>query len=342
MVINWGIFMIRRKEVQRLILIEVIFLSFLGILLVLEKMTTSTFLLVLFSIFGCDFFFFLILYKESKQIEKLSLDMNRILNGDYSIGIRDYEEGDISNLKSDIDQMTIKLKEQTEQSRKDKKYLEEILSDISHQIKTPLTSMYVMNDLFLEDNTMSEEVRREFLLKNREQLERMEWLVASLLKMSRLDSGTETLKRRTIQSHDLILSVIEPLKIPIELKKQTLEINYQKDPVLFVDPNWTREALLNILKNAHEHTEENGTLKINVTETPIYYEITISDTGSGISKEDLPHIFERFYKGSGNKESIGIGLHMAKKIITMQEGEIRAISLKQGTKFEIRFYKRNF
>lgn len=340
--INWEIFMIRRKEIQHLILIEIIFLFFLLILLFIEKITLPNALLVLFTILGCDVLFFYILYKESRQIEKLSLDMNRILNGDYSIGIRDYEEGDISNLKSDIDQMTIKLKEQTEQSRKDKKYLEEILSDISHQIKTPLTSMYVMNDLFLEDNTMNEEVRREFLLKNRSQLERIEWLVASLLKMSRLDSGTETLKRRTIPSRDLIQSVVEPLKIPIELKKQLLEINYQKDPVLFVDPNWTREALLNILKNAHEHTEENGTLKIEVTETPIYYEITISDTGSGISKEALPHIFERFYKGSGNGESIGIGLHMAKKIITMQEGEIRAIPLKKGTKFEIRFYKKNF
>lgn len=340
--INWGIFMIRRKEIQRLILIEVIFLFLLGIFLFLEKITFQNVLFAFFTMLGCDYFFFRILYKESRQIEKLSLDMNRILNGDYSIGIRDYEEGDISNLKSDIDQMTIRLKEQTEQSRKDKKYLEEILSDISHQIKTPLTSMYVMNDLFLEDNTMSDEVRREFLLKNRNQLERMEWLVTSLLKMSRLDSGTEPIKRRTIPSKDLIQSVVEPLKIPIELKKQTLEIIYQKDPFFYVDPNWTREALLNILKNAHEHTEENGTLKIEVTETPIYYEITMSDTGSGISKEDFPHIFERFYKGSGNSESIGIGLHMAKKIITMQQGEIRAIPLKKGTKFEIRFYKRNF
>jgi len=334
--------MIRRKEVQHLILIEGIFVFLLGLLLFLEKIESPTFLIVIFTMLGCNISFFWILYKESRQIEKLSHDMNRILNGDYSIGILDYEEGDISNLKSDIDQMTIKLKEQTEQSQKDKKYLEEILSDISHQMKTPLTSMYVMNDLFLEDNTMSEEVRREFLLKNKEQLERIEWLVTSLLKMSRLDSGTETLKRKTIHSSDLILSAVEPLKIPIELKRQTLEINYHKDPVLFVDPNWTREALLNILKNAHEHTEEKGIIKIEVTETPIYYEITVTDTGSGISKEDLPHIFERFYKGSGNKESIGIGLHMAKKIITMQEGEIRAISLRQGTKFEIRFYKRNF
>ncbi len=334
--------MIRRKEVQRLIKIQTIFCLFLVVLLFLETISSTTFILVISSILGCDLLFFWILCKESRQIEKLSSDMNKILNGDYSIGILDYEEGDISNLKSDIDQMMIKLREQTEQSRKDKKYLEEILSDISHQIKTPLTSMYVMNDLFLEDKTMKEEVRREFLLKNRAQLERIEWLVTSLLKMSRLDSGTETLKRKKIKSSDLISSVVEPLKIPIELKKQTLEINYHKDPILFVDPNWTREAFVNILKNAHEHTEEFGNLMIEVTETPIYHQIIISDTGCGIPKEDLPHIFERFYKGSSSKESIGIGLHMAKKIITMQQGDIKAISLDKGTQFVIKFYKKNF
>lgn len=334
--------MARRKEIKLFISFQFFFCLFLGALFFLEWISTSTFLLILFNLIGCDLLFFLVLYKESRQIQNLSKDMNKILNGDYSIGIRDYEEGDISNLKNDIYQMTIKLREQTEQSKKDKKYLEETLSDISHQLKTPLTSMYVINDLFLENSDMTEEVRREFLLKNRTQLERVEWLVTSLLKMSRLDSGAETLKRKKIKSSELISSVVDPLKIPIELKEQKLEIDYKNDPTLFLDPNWTREALVNILKNAHEHTKEHGSLKIMVSETPLYFEIIISDTGCGISKEDLPHIFERFYKGTGSKESIGIGLHMAKKIISMQQGEIKVIPLSLGTRFEIHFYKKNF
>ena len=334
--------MIRRKEIKLVLLIQVLLLGILYGLSIFEKISKDTFVLVLGTLVFCNTLFFLILYIESKKIEKLSIDMNRILNGDYSIDIKDYEEGDISNLKNDIYKMTIKLREQTEQSRKDKKYLEEILSDISHQLKTPLTSMYVINDLFLEDKDMEPVVRREFLIKNKNQLERIEWLVTSLLKMSRLDSGTETMKKRKVKASELIESVVEPLKIPIELKSQILKIEYKKNPTLFIDPNWTREAFVNILKNAHEHTEEDGILKIIVDETPIYFEFIISDTGCGISKEDLPHIFERFYKGKENKESIGIGLHMAKKIIMLQQGDIKATSNKKGTTFEIKFYKRDY
>ena len=334
--------MIRRKEIKISIFLQLIFLGVLLGLFFFEKISKDTFLFSFLTVLGTNFLFFFVLYQESKKIERLSIDMNRILNGDYSIGIQDYEEGNISNLKNDIYKMTIKLREQTEQSKKDKRYLEEILSDISHQLKTPLTSMYVINDLFLEDKEMSSEVRHEFLIKNKNQLERIEWLVTFLLKMSRLDSGTETMKRRKIKGSDLIRSVIEPLKIPIELKGQTLNVEYKKDPILFVDPNWTREALLNILKNAHEHTPENGILQISLQETPIYFQFVISDTGHGISKEDLPHIFERFYKGNGNQESIGIGLHMARKIVMMQQGNIKVLSSPKGTTFHIKFYKKNY
>lgn len=334
--------MIRRKEIKIVVLIEIILIGIFYGLFLLEKISNHTFFLVFASILFCNLLFFIVLYKESKKIEKLSTDMNHILNGDYSIDIKDYEEGDISNLKNDIYKMTIKLREQTEQSRKDKKYLEEILSDISHQLKTPLTSMYVINDLFLEDKDMDPTIRRDFLIKNKNQLERIEWLVTSLLKMSRLDSGTETMKKKKVKASDLIENVVEPLKIPIELKSQILKIEYRKDPTLLIDPNWTREALVNILKNAHEHTKEGGILEIIVDETPIYFEFIIQDTGCGISKEDLPHIFERFYKGKENKESIGIGLHMAKKIIMLQQGDIKANSSKEGTTFEIKFYKRDY
>lgn len=278
--------------------------------------------------------------KQYKKIREIDTYMNNILNNNYSLDIREYLEGDISNLKNDIYKMTVRLKEQIESSKKDKIYLEETLSDISHQIKTPLTSMYVINDILM-DSGMDENTKKEFLLKNKAQLERIEWLVTSLLKMSRLDSGSVILKKEKVNLKNLIDKSLEPLRIPIELKNINLEVNCSKEIEVDVDFNWTSEALVNIIKNACEHTKEFGSLSIICDTNPIYTEIQIKDTGEGIEPNDLPHIFERFYKGKHNKESIGIGLNMAKKIIDMQGNDISVESvLKKGTTFKIKIYKK--
>lgn len=295
------------------------------------------FTVIIFIILESIYLFFT--RRQYKKINDMDTYMNNILNNDYSMDIREYAEGDISNLKNDIYKMTVKLKEQTDNSKKDKVYLEETLSDISHQIKTPLTSMYVINDI-LSDNKLKSEVKKEFLLKNRNQLERIEWLVTSLLKMSRLDSGSVILKKKKVQCRELIEKAIEPLKIPMELKNIDLNIDVNAKIYVNVDFNWTAEALINIIKNACEHTAEFGNIDISVKDNPIYTEICIKDSGEGINSDDLPHIFERFYKGKHNKESIGIGLNMAKKIIDLQGGTIEVISeLKVGTTFQIKIYK---
>ena len=273
-----------------------------------------------------------------KKIEYIDTYMNRILNGNYDLAIKDNKEGDISNLKNDIYKMTIKLKEQTEASIKDKQYLESILSDISHQLNTPLTSMYMINDLLQED--LDPKLKKEFLTKNKNQLIRIEWLVTSLLKMSRLDSGMIILKRENVQLASLIDKALEPLLIPLELKNISLEKKIPSDLVFLCDEGWTREALINIIKNAGEHTFNNGTITLEASTNPIYTEIRIKDTGNGISKKDAPHIFERFYKGEGNKDSIGIGLNMAKSIIEKQNGSISfETEYQKGTTFIIKFYK---
>lgn len=294
------------------------------------------------STFICYILFMLliILYKKSqdKKINEISNYMNSVLNGNYSLDIRSYEEGRLSILKNDIYKITVKLKEQTDMAINEKNNLEMILSDISHQIKTPLTSMYVINDL-LKSDKLSKKEKIEFLNKNESQLERIEWLVTSLLKLSRLDNGFVKLKKEKVEVAKLIDNCLNPLLIPIELKNQNVvkQIdNFEID----IDFNWFSEAIINILKNAHEHTNAFGTIKVETSDNSMYSSIIISDNGTGISKQDLPHIFERFYKGDNQKESIGIGLNMAKKIIDLSGGEINVLSTpSEGTTFIIKIYK---
>lgn len=294
------------------------------------------------STFICYILFMLliILYKKSqdKMINEISNYMNSVLNGNYSLDIRSYEEGRLSILKNDIYKITVKLKEQTDMAINEKNNLEMILSDISHQIKTPLTSMYVINDL-LKSDKLSKKEKIEFLNKNESQLERIEWLVTSLLKLSRLDNGFVKLKKEKVEVAKLIDNCLNPLLIPIELKNQNVvkQIdNFEID----IDFNWFSEAIINILKNAHEHTNAFGTIKVEANDNSMYSSIIISDNGTGISKQDLPHIFERFYKGDNQKESIGIGLNMAKKIIDLSGGEINVLSTPSvGTTFIIKIYK---
>ena len=331
--------MLRDKENKKLLLFHSIILLLLIISLITLKIELNIILLVTIFYLITIIITWYHLYKKNKKIKNLSTYMNNILNNNYSLDIRDYEEGNLSNLKNDIYKMTVKLKEQSDLSQKEKKYLEEVLSDISHQLKTPLTSMYVINDVLLSDKKIDDSKKQEFLIKNRKELERIEWLVTSLLKMSRLDSGSEKIIPKETKLDDLIRKTVTPLEIPIELKNQHLILDYDKNIKLNIDLNWTTEALINILKNAHEHTKENGTIQIKVKDTVIYTEIEIIDTGEGISTTDLPHIFERFYKGKTNKESIGIGLNMAKKIINLEKGDIKVISNSNGTTFNIKFYK---
>lgn len=333
--------MFRDKKIKNLLISQILIIITSIIISIILKTPKEGIILMIVSLILVSTLIWIHLYQQSKKIKNLSSYMNSILNNNYSLDIRDYEEGDLSNLKNDIYKMTVKLKEQSDLSLKDKKYLEEVLSDISHQLKTPLTSMYVINDVLLSDKKISEDKKQEFLMKNRKELERIEWLVTTLLKMSRLDSGSETLKIKEVPLGILIKKVLEPLEIPIELKKQELVLEYDEDIILNIDLNWTAEAIINIIKNSHEHTKEEGMIIIKSKDTPIYTEIEIIDNGEGIDSKDLPHIFERFYKGKGNKESIGIGLNMSKKIINLEKGEIKATSDSSGTVFNIKFYKQN-
>ncbi len=278
--------------------------------------------------------------REYRELEKLSGYLRRICNGEYSLDIRDNEEGELSILKNEIYKVTLMLSKQGELLKKEKIQLADAISDISHQLKTPLTSMRVMSDL-LSDNDLEAEKRIEFTNNIEMQLDRMQWLLTSLLKLSKIDAGTVSFKKDRVAVSELIRKSTEPLLIPIEIKNQTLVIEGGSNVSFIGDLYWTTEALINIIKNCIEHTGEDGRISIFFDENPLFTEIKISDNGRGIEKEDLPYIFKRFYKGKNAVEdSVGIGLAMAKTIVTSQNGDINVSSRKnEGTCFIIKFYK---
>ncbi|MFK3960855.1 sensor histidine kinase [Pseudalkalibacillus hwajinpoensis] len=275
-----------------------------------------------------------------REIAQLSSYLRQISSGDYTLDVRNNHEGELSILKNDIYKVTMMLSEHRSLLQEDKVKLTNAISDISHQLKTPLTSMLVMVDL-VSDPNLDEEKRVEFTTNIRVQLERIEWLVSSLLKLSKIDAGTVIFKKERISAQQVIQKAVESILIPVDIKQQTLNITGD-DGVTFVgDLNWTSEALLNILKNCVEHTDEGGTISLSYSDNPLYTEITVADNGNGIPKEDLPYIFKRFYRGkNAGDDSVGIGLAMAYSIITSQNGDIEVSSEQgTGTEFTIKFYK---
>lgn len=278
--------------------------------------------------------------RRYQEIEKLSAYLRRIYNGDYSLDIRDNMEGELSILKNEIYKVTLILSKQAEALQAEKEQLADVLSDISHQLKTPLTSMMVMSELLSSDE-LEPEKRKEFTKNLEIQFRRMEWLLTSLLKLSKLDAGTVEFKKEKILASEAVKQALKPVLIPMELKEQKLKINGDEEISFLGDFNWTVEALVNILKNCMEHTQEGGTISVIYSDNPIFVQIQIMDNGSGIEKEDLPFIFKRFYKGkNAGEDSIGIGLALAKSIIVSQNGDVTVASQKnQGTEFNIKFYK---
>jgi len=274
------------------------------------------------------------------EIDKLSSYLRQISAGDFILDIRDNHEGELSILKNDIYKVTLMLAEQRNLLQKEKIKLTNAISDISHQLKTPLTSMMVMTDL-LSDDRLPPPKRKEFTHNLQIQLERMEWLVSTLLKLSKIDAGTVEFKKEPIVVKELVQKALEPVLIPMDINEQSVSISGEENVTFLGDLNWTAEALLNILKNCVEHTPKGGKISITFSENALLTEINIADNGRGIAKEDLPYIFKRFYKGKNASESsMGIGLAMAHSIITSQNGTIEVKSeLGKGTWFIIKFYK---
>ena len=233
------------------------------------------------------------------------------------------------------------LKEAARLSAGQKKALADSVSDISHQLKTPLTSVMVLLDNLSESEHMEEETRRRFLSEITSQLTNVNWLVATLLKLSRLDAGVIEFQQQMINLDDLIEQVLDKLAIMAEWKQITLVKEGTEGAVLTGDEHWIGEALMNLVKNAVEHSPVQTAVRIRVEDNTVYTAISVIDSGEGIDEEEQKHIFERFYRSkSAKKDSVGIGLSLCKEIVERQNGYITLSSDREtGTEFLIKFLK---
>lgn len=277
--------------------------------------------------------------RRYRDIAAVSADMDRILHGQESVLIGESDEGELSILRSEIQKMTVRLKENSDALLADKLYLTRAMEDIFHQLRTPLTAMNLEVSLLGRED-LPYERRLQLTRELKKQLEHTGWLAETLLKMSQLDAGTVTLRKDTVSVRELAEKASEALVIPMELRGQELRID-ARDESFTGDLPWTAEALGNVLKNCTEHTPEGGTVTMTAAETPLFTQITVQDTGPGFHAQDIPHLFERFYKGKdAGSGSIGIGLAMSRMVIAAQNGTIAADNPPGGgARFTIRFYK---
>lgn len=285
-----------------------------------------------------------IIYKDrlifNKKINELTKYFNEINKGNYDILLQDNEEGNLSILKNEIYKMTIMLKEQTEKSKKDKENLKTSLEDISHQLKTPLTSITILLDNIVDNPNMDENTKIEFISDIRKEIFNINFLVQNLLKLSKFDANTIIFNEEEAFIKDIINEAIKKISTLCDLKNININVNGNTKAKIKCDFNWQIEAISNILKNSLEYSKENDNIYIDYDTNNVYTFINIKDNGIGIDKKDLPHIFKRFYKAKNqNKDSVGIGLSLSKKIIEKDNGKISVYSkLNEGTTFKIKYF----
>ena len=279
--------------------------------------------------------------KQNKKISKIDMYLKKINNGKYDLKIEENVDDELSKLSNELYKTTILLREAAENSKKESKNLSIALEDISHQLKTPLTSIRIMIDNIYENPDMDEQTRKDFMQTISKQIDWISSLVISLLKLAKFDSGTIVMNRQEFLVKDLLNQIVENLSIMLEIKNIKVNIDMQENIKANLDYNWQLEALTNIIKNSIEHSKENSSIDIKVEDSSVFLKIIITDYGEGISKKDINHIFERFYKTKNMDEnSIGIGLSLSKAIIEKDNGYISVNSKEtKGTTFTIKYIK---
>ena len=276
--------------------------------------------------------------RRYKNLNDLNDYLSLVCKGIYDMNIDDNTEGELSILKNNLYKVITLLQSQNEYLKNDKLYLADSIADISHQLKTPLTSMMMMCELL--ENEESPDKRQEFVAVINNQLSKMKWLITNILKISKLDADATEFKRDEVSISNVLDDSLKPFVLTAELKNIAIQ-NGANDFVFNGDESWTVEAVSNIVKNCLEHTNDGGKIIIASGSTNLYNKLTISDNGCGIAEEDLPHIFERFYHGkNSSKDSVGIGLALAKTVFEKENASVSVESKQgRGSVFEIRFYK---
>lgn len=276
--------------------------------------------------------------KKDKDIEEISNYVEQINKGNYQMNIDNNTEDELSILKNEVYKIMIMLKESAENSSKDKESIKDSLSDISHQLKTPITSIMIALDN-LEDNPDLDIATRERFIKSaKRDINNVRFLIQSILKLSKFDTNAVEFIKEIVEIKELITESISNVENLCDLRDINIKTNNSIDSKIYCDKHWQIEAITNIIKNAVEHAD--SYVGVNIEENNVYIKITIENDGEQISKEDLPNIFKRFYKGkNATKDSIGIGLALAKTIIESEKGYISVESKKNLTKFTIKYSK---
>ena len=288
-------------------------------------------------------FFLIVLFlrfnaKKDREINKITKCLEEINKRNYKIDIEEMSEDELSILKNELYKVTIKLKEDAENSKQAKKDLKDTLADISHQLKTPITSILIILDNIIDNPDMDKNTKEDFIRDIKRELLNINFLALNLLKLSKLDSNTVHFIKKEVSLDEIVTSSIKNIAPLCDLKNITVIKNLEPGIKINCDLNWQVEAITNILKNCVEHSKENSKIDITTSANKVYLSIKIRDYGDGISEKDLPHIFERFYKGSGGSaNSIGIGLSLAQKIIESNDGLINVETGPDGTTFTIKY-----
>ena len=279
--------------------------------------------------------------KRYKEIQDLSHYLRRIMDGEYGIEVRNNEEGELSILRNEIFKITARLNEHHDYLNEDRIRMAQALADISHQLKTPLTSIQMMVDLLDVDHLPSNR-RAQFMSNIQSQIERMDWLVKVLLKLSKLDAGTVQFLKSETPLEGIVKTAVHSVQVNVNAKHIQLTIQEGESPSIWVDEKWMLESILNVIKNAVDHTPEHGQIEVTWDDNPILTSLTVHNTGNPIEKEDLPYLFKRFYKGKhASDSSVGIGLSLSLQIMESHNGTIDVeSSSEKGTSFTFKWYKR--
>ena len=299
---------------------------------------------VLFIICFCMY-----LRRRKKDIFELQDYMDKISRGNYELEINDNSEDELSSLKNSLYKIMVYMKEQADSARIKKVMLAQSVSDISHQLKTPLTSTQVLLDNLNDNPDMDYSTRKKFIYEALNQVNGMSWMIVSMLNLSRIDAGVVEFNNENISINKIIEEAVGNLEVIAEIKNVNIEKNIdnrnedelnKSDIYIKGDYNWNREALQNIIKNAIEHSNDKGTVKINIIDNDVYTAVYITNRGEKLSDKQQKQIFERYYSEAKYEDnSMGIGLPLAKAVIEKQGGYISVESDDEETVFIVKYIK---